>query len=60
MCKTLSINIGPLLKSLKPKKIQKKLKKGVDKRGERWYNIQAVAGNPVSGREKRTAKLIEN
>ena len=46
--------------SSKEKKIRKKLKKGVDKSGERWYNIQAVAGNPVSGREKRTAKLIEN
>ena len=48
------------MKSLKPKKIQKKLKKGVDKRGERWYNIEAVAGSGAEKAPVEASRLIEN
>ena len=44
----------------KPKKTRKNFKKGVDKGRVLWYNIKAVAGNPLKAREKPTAKLIEN
>ena len=45
-------------KTDKAKKTQKKFKKGVDKSGERWYNIQAVAESGAEkGRLKRAGSL---
>ena len=45
-----------LLKFNKLQKIQKNFKKGVDKRGRKWYNIQAVAQSGT----RSGGEVIEN